>query len=73
MKQGWVAWLLITLAAACVGVAVGFGVSQLSDGAAWMTVFAVVAGVEAAIVFIAVAWFFRRESASLNAREASPR
>ncbi len=73
MKRAWLSWLFITLAAACVGLAVGFGVAQLSDGAAWMTVFAVVAGVEAAIVFIAVAWFFRRESSSLNAQEASQR
>lgn len=73
MRHGWLAWLFIVVAAACVGVAVGIGLSQLSDGALWMNVFAIVAGVEAGIVFIAVCWFFRRESSWLNAHEASQR
>jgi hypothetical protein len=72
-RQSLVTGLLIIVGAACIGLAAGFGVSQMYQTATWVQVFAIVAGVEAALVFAALCWFIRREKAWYDARESQQR
>jgi hypothetical protein len=71
--QSLAPWLLIIVGSAGIGVAAGFGVAQMYEGAAWVRVFAVVAGIEAAIVFALLCWFIRREKSWYEARETGHR